>query len=283
MEHSEIKTIQAGPLAMNRSRIISDSLQGKDSRPARDPEARARLTDLVDKVEGTATMNREEILEQYRGEREQSRREAARFVAQKQAEARQVRVDRKFGHAGMPQIFRGQSLDDFEVYDRRIRRVIDVAKRYAERFDKSLERGASMTLVGIPGTGKTRIACAVLERVMLDGYIGVYSGMADMLRAFRGSYNGSKTEQETLDYFVEPDLLVLDDVGFSIGRLETTRSILFDVFDHRYREGKPTILVANLTSAELEDYLGERIFRRVTDGGVACLACDWTPYRERQE
>jgi DNA replication protein DnaC len=43
---------------------------------------------------------------------------------------------------------------------------------------------------------------------------------------------------------------------------------LFDIIDKRYRDVKPTILISNLTKAELKGFLGERSFDRLREGGL---------------
>ncbi len=44
---------------------------------------------------------------------------------------------------------------------------------------------------------------------------------------------------------------------------------------------KPTIITANLTKSELNQYLGERVMDRLTEGGGAIIAFDWGSYRSQ--
>lgn len=205
-------------------------------------------------------------------------------MIQQQREAKHRRLEKKFGHAGLPEKFQGQTLEELEVYDPRIGRVLDVCRKYIENFEFCRRYGTCLSLVGNPGTAKTRVASAILEGVMRQEFVGLFASMSDILRMFRGSYNRNDvTEEEVLDHFVEPDLLAIDEVGLSIGNLDKTRAILFDVFDRRYRENKPVILLGNLTAQELEAFLGERIYRRVQENGGSVLAFDWMSYAEYQE
>lgn len=218
----------------------------------------------------------------YAAGRQASRELAAEHVLERQAEAKRRRVARLYGGAGLPDRFRGRSLSELEVYDERIERVVDVCQRYANRFDKAWAAGTCLVLVGRPGTGKTHAATAILENVIDHGLSGLYTTLADILRAFRATYsNNRQTEDEVLDYFAGPDLLVVDEIGFALGNLEKTQATLFDVFDRRYRNRRPTILLGNLTPAELWDYLGERITRRIMEDDGIVLAFDWEPYRGR--
>ena len=248
---------------------------------------RERLTEIMDRLGPVQPLSQEEQLQQWQQERAASRREADRYVRDQQAEARRHRLERKFGHAGLPEIFQGRRLETLEVYDKRIEKAVKICTRYGENFERVRKYATCLSLIGIPGTGKTHAASAILEEIIRQGYIGLFVSMADILRAFRSSYNGGgRSELETLEHFAEPDLLAIDEVGFAIGNLDKTRSTLFDVFDRRYRDGKPTLLLGNLTADELEDYLGERIFRRIQENNGTIVAFDWEPYgkwKKRQQ
>lgn len=223
------------------------------------------------------------ISSDYQKGREASRKMAAEHVENRQREARERRIERLFGYAGLPSRFRGKTLNSLELYDHAIERAVHVCNRYAANFDQVRENGTCLSLVGIPGTGKTHAASAILEAVVGRGYVGLFVTMSDILRAFRASYSGQGyTEDQVLDYFTEPDLLVVDEVGFALGNIEKTRAILFDVFDRRYREHKPVLILGNLTPAELGRYLGERIYRRIQENGGTVLAFDWMPYAEHR-
>lgn len=215
----------------------------------------------------------------YETARAESRRLAVEHVQEQQDAARRSRIERIYGAAKLPARFRGRSFETLAEYDRRIKPVKRAAQNYARRFSRALETGASLALVGAPGTGKTHTACAILEAVIAAGHLGLFATMSDILRAFRSVYSGDgPTEGQILDYYSEPDLLVVDEIGVAIGSLDKTRAILFDVFDRRYRDRKPVIVVGNHSPAELAAYLGERIYRRILEGG-SVLAFDWAPYR----
>lgn len=219
----------------------------------------------------------------YAEHREESRKLAAEYVEQQRRAARDQRIARLYGISSLPARFRGQTLASLELYDPRIERAVGICSRYVESFAEVRKNGTCLSLVGGPGTGKTHTATAMLEEVIRLGLAGLYVTMADVLRAFRASYSGNgRTEEQVLEYFTEPDLLVVDEVGVAVGNLDKTRATLFDVFDRRYRERKPALLIGNLTPVELADYLGERIFRRVQENGGTVIAFDWAPYAERR-
>ena len=115
------------------------------------------------------------------------------------------------------------------------------------------------------------------------GHTGLFLSVSAALRIIRDAYSprGQRTETEALALLTAVDLLVLDEVGVAIGNAATRRAMLFDVLNERYGETRPTILIGNLTSAELEDYLGERIMERLMDLGTAMVPFTWSSHRRR--
>jgi DNA replication protein DnaC len=77
----------------------------------------------------------------------------------------------------------------------------------------------------------------------------------------------------------DPDLLVLDEVGLTIGSDDKRRAMLFDVLDTRYANLRATILIGNLTDEEMERYLGERIMDRLCEGDSAVVSFTWPSFR----
>jgi DNA replication protein DnaC len=57
--------------------------------------------------------------------------------------------------------------------------------------------------------------------------------------------------------------------------------MLFDVLNARYGEMRPTVLIANLTAAEMEDYLGDRIMDRLLELGSATVPFTWPSHRRK--
>ena len=55
--------------------------------------------------------------------------------------------------------------------------------------------------------------------------------------------------------------------------------MLFDVLNDRYGEMRPTILLGNLTTTELETYLGERILDRLRELGSVTVPFAWPSHR----
>ena len=92
------------------------------------------------------------------------------------------------------------------------------------------------------------------------------------------SFNSEYTETEIIDAFGNYDLLIVDEVGIQSGTDAESRA-LFDVFNARYQNVKPTIVISNLTKDQLTVALGERIVDRLKEGGGEILSFNWQSYR----
>jgi DNA replication protein DnaC len=80
--------------------------------------------------------------------------------------------------------------------------------------------------------------------------------------------------------FAQVDLLILDEVGVQFGT-EFEKVIITDIINRRYSDMRPTIIMSNLTSDELSEYLGARVVDRMYEGGGGVLAFDWESYRSK--
>lgn len=91
-----------------------------------------------------------------------------------------------------------------------------------------------------------------------------------------------RTEAQVLRDLVEPDLLILDEVGVQFGS-DAEKLILFEIINGRYESRRPTIIISNLAIGELEKYLGARAVDRLREGGGKVVVFDWESYRGRRE
>jgi DNA replication protein DnaC len=211
-----------------------------------------------------------------------SQREAARFAAERR-QAVQAALERAVGRSGIPRRFLDRNFENYEAGTPEQRRALSVCRAYADGFEQMRGRGAGLLLLGGPGTGKTHLACAILARAIHAGHTGLFLTVSAALRILRDAFSprGQRSETEALALLTAADLLVLDEVGFAIGNGATRRAMLFDVLNDRYGEMRPTILIGNLTAAELEGYLGERIMERLMDLGSIMVPFTWPSHRRR--
>jgi DNA replication protein DnaC len=202
-------------------------------------------------------------------------------------EERQMGIVTRLSAAEIPRRFRGRVLDPtgkpFIVSNDGQRKVKNVADKYIRNFDERRHEGGGLIFAGLPGTGKTHIACFILESVIKQHDCwGRYVTEYQILKKIKATWrrNAEENEEEIIKGFVEPHLLVIDEIGVC-PLTPNDAAILHEVFDSRYQEEmRPVIAVGNLTLDEMNEHLGARIMDRLKDGGGVALAFNWKSCRE---
>lgn len=180
--------------------------------------------------------------------------------------------------AQVPARYHGRGFDDYVAEAPDQVHALTVVRDYIERFDEMASKGMGLGLIGLPGTGKTHLACAALQ-ARLPGAAVLYSTAMDLIRMVRETWrrDGGETETQVLRRLERLDLLVIDEVGTQNGT-ENEQHIIFDVLDRRYREVRPTILVSNQNKTGLKQFLGERSFDRLAET-CRLVVFDWGSFR----
>lgn len=206
------------------------------------------------------------------------RAEAEEEIRASQAKADAVRG--MLGRSGIPERFKGRDFDNYTATSEAQKRTLKAARAYSQNFDDMMKHGTGLVFCGKPGTGKTHLATAIANQVIRNGRAAVFASTIKVARAVKNTYrkDSEKTEQQAIDFWISPDLLILDEVGVQLGT-ETEKIILFEVLNGRYEQMKPTIVISNLLEAELSSYLGARVIDRLKEGGGAVFAFDWESYR----
>lgn len=208
----------------------------------------------------------------------------AELEAQKADEQeRRVRAwQHRIGHAGIPERFKTRTLETYKTECDGQRKALAFAQAYADGFEDVLDTGRSAVFVGSPGTGKTHLAIGIALEVMTAGHTALFLTVYRAIRRVKDTWNkaAEETEQQAIDALVEPDLLILDEVGVQFGS-ETEKLILFDVLNERYEQRKPVLLLSNLPAPEVTAYLGQRIADRLREDGGQIVTFDWESARGR--
>jgi DNA replication protein DnaC len=122
-----------------------------------------------------------------------------------------------------------------------------------------VDRKQGVIIAGNSGTGKSHIAKALLLLGCRKTYRCRYTTAADMLRELIASL-ADGTLDKKLKYYVSPDILLIDEVGFD--RLEQqdagNANLFYKVIDGRYCKGS-TMITTNIDFKELGDYLGDPV------------------------
>ncbi len=188
---------------------------------------------------------------------------------------------KRFEGTGIPARFHSRTFENYRSVTPKHEQALKLAQGYADNFKTIRANGASLILCGSPGTGKTHLAAAVANQIYAD-HLVLFRGVLAAVRHVKNTWNRNSDQSESaaIADLVKPDLLILDDVGVQFGS-EAEKIILFEVINGRYEQMRPTIITANLTRTELNQYLGERVMDRLTEGGGAIIAFDWGSYRSQ--
>lgn len=134
-------------------------------------------------------------------------------------------------------------------------------------------------LIGAVGTGKTHIAYAILNRLAeirtssrsnyryySDDKV-IYATIGSIIDDVRALWNGNATwyERDRLTDLKKVPLLIVEEVGVQFGT-DAERQNIYPIFDERYKNELPTILISNLSLGQVRETLGQRIYDRVIDG-----------------
>ncbi len=131
--------------------------------------------------------------------------------------------------------------------------------------------GAAL-LTGLPGTGKTRLACNVVGALENADALYVRQGQLTIaLRATYGrkdvflhKYRGDDEDEPPTPLEIGQGVrfLVLDEIGCA-PLANDERLLLDELLKHRYAERKPTILISNLALDQLKEFLGDALTDRI--------------------
>lgn len=207
---------------------------------------------------------------------EQAEREAAqqRFLQQQ--------LEKRVGKSRIPLRFQNKTIREYRVDNAQQAAVVESVKAYAREF-AGKHSGRSLALLGNAGTGKTHLACAVGNHVIKNcGGMARFLSVSELNRLVRQakSFDSEISESEVIAALSKYDLLIIDEVGVQSGTEAESRA-LFDVFNERYQNMKPTIFISNLGAADFVAAVGDRIVDRIKEDGGEVLFFNWQSERGR--
>lgn len=205
----------------------------------------------------------------------QRQREEAAAALQRQRAAREAAI----GEADIPPRFHARDFDAFKADTDEKRRGLTIARDFAEQFPEVHSKGAGLVFAGLPGTGKSHLAAAILL-ALVDRYAVRYTTCMGLIRMVRDTWrrDSDVSERAALRMLCEDlDLLVIDEVGAQYGT-DGEQNLIFEVMDRRYSGMRPTILLTNQDKDGFKTFVGDRVFDRLRETS-RWVAFDWPSYR----
>jgi DNA replication protein DnaC len=210
------------------------------------------------------------VAEQDKSAEAEQKREAAI-----EARRKQERLNSTLANSMIAPRFMEKTFDAFRVENEGQKKVMKACRWFLDNWQKCV----GLIFIGNRGTGKNHLASALVKEFVLGkGKTALITEAIKIIRAIKESWRKEgATEGEVIRRFVEPDLLVIDEVGVQFGT-DTERMFLTEIINDRYNMMRPTILISNLTKEELEQSVGERAVDRFKEGG-GVYTFDWESYR----
>ena len=212
---------------------------------------------------------------------EERRAEERKIEAENAERMRLEDIAAHLQHSAIPLRFKDASFDSFEAKSPQQRNALECARSYAEAHEAVHKDGTCLVFCGKAGTGKTHLSIAILNHVIRQGHSGLFTTVLRAIRAVKQTYSkdSTETEDKAISRFVRPGFLVLDEVGVQFGS-DTEKLILFEIINQRYERMLPTVVLSNLAKEGLEEFIGERAFDRLREGGGKLVVFDWESYRK---
>lgn len=186
---------------------------------------------------------------------------------------------------GITPRFRQCSLDNYITGDDKAKqRALNICHKYAGSFAEHLAAGRALMLMGEIGTGKTHLACAIVQCVVRShGMTGLIVTAESITQAVTDSFrsNSGPSKTDLINELASVDLLVVDEVGVHTARpgKDFTPSLLHEVIDRRYQLLKPTIVISNQKPEDLQGFIGPRAADRLRENGGLLAPFTWKSAR----
>jgi DNA replication protein DnaC len=120
---------------------------------------------------------------------------------------------------------------------------------------KFVGEGANALIIGKPGTGKSHVAKTVAYQATLGGYDVRYVE-ADTEFA-RYGLASTQEQAELLKAWIEPDLLVLDDLFLARRIADISAELLQAIVHQRYKLRRAIVITSNRVVQDWGKYLGD--------------------------
>lgn len=181
---------------------------------------------------------------------------------QEEYEEQMRRINRLKEASMMDKKYREVTFDKYEVREEN-KKVFEMAKKYADRFQDMYKKNQGLLLYGPVGTGKSFTA-ACIGNYLLNNAKPVI--MTSFVKILQDIWENDR-EAEYITIINSAALLIIDDLGTE---RETDYALekVYNIIDSRVRANKPMIITSNLElndMMECEDIRKKRIYDRILE------------------
>lgn len=196
-------------------------------------------------------------------------------------QAERENFEKCLGRSGIAPRFARCTIDNFQAPTPAMQAVKHFAQQYVADFASVMQTGRCAIFSGSKGTGKNHLACGIASAVIKKGYHAAVITVDDMVMKIKETYgNKGSSELQMIEFFVKPDLLILDEFGMGTNS-DTERRLLFSVINKRYEHLKPTIVLTNLSADDFRAQIEPRVRDRLRDNGGKLLPFNWESWRNK--
>ena len=135
-------------------------------------------------------------------------------------------------------------------------------QKYCENYKTVLQNGHGIYLFGDKGTGKTHLTACMANEILKKCVPVLLTNLFEISKSLKSTFGkgSTSTERAVMERLSNVDFLFLDDVGteiFTKNSADTwTQTMLFDIINERYNQGKPTVFSSNYSLNELINLRG---------------------------
>ena len=162
--------------------------------------------------------------------------------------------------SAIPLRYQGKRFDDVKTSTEQQRAIKACCEKFVAEFQNYFwPQGIGLTFYGANGLGKTMYGSIILEALFPD-CVGCYVTMPEFLQLMRFTGDSGHVSRSVRELLAETPLLVFDE--FVQAQWPNEQEWVRSLFDKRYLDKVPTILITNLSLQALKK-LDEALFSRL--------------------
>ena len=150
-----------------------------------------------------------------------------------------------------------QMMDSFP--QKRMTAILKLCKEYVINFDP--KKSQSLLFTGNTGLGKTHLSLSIVNELVKKDFDVLYSSAYNLFSKMENEHFNLHTE-DTYNYAINCDLLVIDDLGSEFVS-PFIQTLIYNIVNTRILASKPVIINTNLEIDELETKYTARVSSRL--------------------